>query len=763
MKGRCVLDQINTTVTTPEAPTAPAAAPVQTAQPQPQYNVPPQQPQVYYAPPNQQGGYTAPYTYQQPQPMNNAYMPAQPQMSKRESFIGINLLSKIGVIFIIIGVIAFSAVSEDFLAPGIRTVIIFALGIVMTALGEVFYRTSSVIFARALTIGGIAELAVSILIGYHGYGSINELFSLIIGVILAAGAVLLSIRYNSQTIMAVTAVCGFIPCFATLNAELPMYASLVYFILLQTAIVMICGKKSWYIAPFFMIAGNLITAICVYIATDELLDATAAGLIATVYIVASTLVPAVNALIISFRNGGALHAYEAASFISSSVIQLLLSLIFLALIDSVTAFGFLAMFVGLAYLAISVVAKTTFDNCPLLTVLLNSTMICLSCTILTLLPEMLIYVVFHIYAAALYIIGSIKDIKLVRVWGIVTCSISEYIFVNFCLFNLAEDIFFLQFGANALIWLIIMTIQAMRKKRNAGITAFSIAAISNAVVYCLYLVLRLIILFEDEAILDTFGECMAIFMLFSAFVWMIAAFVTGKLKFLGKAAPVTSIVFYGMSLCGLGITNLISCFASPSENILCLVTSIIVNAISVAAVWDITHSISALSPKFAGTMGLIVAIYALFCVTFTLGANDIVAFTNCIISIVYLVASLIWIIWGFMRRNAALRRFGLALALLASAKLFLLDFMGIGAVGRTLMFIIFGIVLLAVSFIYAIFESKLKKQTQEELMRQQQLQYQQQMALYQQQMALYQQQMQQYQQQQMVYNNSISNQNNDQQ
>ena len=121
-----------------------------------------------------------------------------------------------------------------------------------------------------------------------------------------------------------------------------------------------------------------------------------------------------------------------------------------------------------------------------------------------------------------------------------------------------------------------------------------------------------------------------------------------------------------------------------------------------------------LAPKFARAVGLVVTIYAMFSVTAVLGANKILAFTSCIISIFYLVVAVVWIIWGFLRDFPLMRRFGLALTLLASGKLFLFDFAGIDDMARTGMFILFGIILLAVSFIYAVFERKLKKQAGEE-------------------------------------------------
>ena len=692
---------------------------------QPQYTpqqqqYPPQQP-IYYTQPMQQGGYNAPPPYNQyNQPMYpNA--PA-PQVSKRESFIGINLLSKIGVIFIIIGVIAFSAVSEDFLSPGIRTAIIFALGITMAGLGEVFYRKSSVIFARALTLGGIAELAISIIIGYTEYGSLNEWASLLIGVAVSAGAILLSLRYKSQTVMTVTAVSGILPSIVAFREPSALIASLVYLLLFQTAILILCNIRKWYVAPYTLLISNLILAIVLNSCLIDHYNDELAALVTTVFIVLISILYIVDSVVRSFKNNGALHASVTLNFITANAIMALISAILLMIAYEVSDFGFLMLFTSLAYFAVSAVAITTFEKCQLTSLLLNTAIIGLCIAILCLFPVDLIYIVFHFYAATLLVLGSFRNIKLLKVWGIITCCVSEYIFLNFCIFNIGEDIFTLQFAVNSVLWIIIMIVQALRKVRGAGMNAFSIAALSNIALFGSYTTLHISSALEDEGLLNGFNECTAFIMLFGSLIWMLIGFVTGKLKFMGKAAPITAIIFYFISLCGLGITNIVACISSPADNIICLIASLAVNAISMAAALDITLNIRTLAPKFSKAIGLVVSLYAMLCVTLTLGANEIVAFTNCIISIMYLALAIVWIIVGFIRRNAVLRRFGLALTLLACAKLFLLDFAGIGAVGRTLMFILFGVILLAVSFIYAIFESKLKKQEEAALFQQQQQQ-----------------------------------------
>ena len=98
--------------------------------------------------------------------MNNPdYNPNNQQqnaVSSGEMFVGLNVLSKIGVIFIIIGVIAFSATSGDYLNSAVRIALVISVGAIMLAAGELFYRKKSVVFANALIYGGIAELFFSV-------------------------------------------------------------------------------------------------------------------------------------------------------------------------------------------------------------------------------------------------------------------------------------------------------------------------------------------------------------------------------------------------------------------------------------------------------------------------------------------------------------------------------------------------------------------------------------------------------------------------
>lgn len=119
---------------------------------------------------------------------------ADPDVSKGELFVGMNLLGKIGVIFIIIGVIAFSAASEGYLPAPARMGMVIAVGAVMAVCGELFRKTRSVVFANALTYGGVAELFIATLIGRYGFGVWGGTAAQLVGLAAAAVGILLSLR-----------------------------------------------------------------------------------------------------------------------------------------------------------------------------------------------------------------------------------------------------------------------------------------------------------------------------------------------------------------------------------------------------------------------------------------------------------------------------------------------------------------------------------------------------------------------------------------
>lgn len=266
---------------------------------------------------------------------------------------------------------------------------------------------------------------------------------------------------------------------------------------------------------------------------------------------------------------------------------------------------------------------------------------------------------------------------------------------------------------NIALWFVLMAVYIIRKKYDTlGFRIFTCAAFFNAGILLCNLAGNELY----DAMLDADFrkvECKLLVSLIYACVWLVLGFAIGKPKYMKTEGMVLSITYYAIGMGCLFFTNVLNWGANFREvkfGALFVIITIIVNVVSVLTVLDLTLQITAKAPKFAKAVGLIVSGYALASLTSVLGMNNMVAFTSWIISIIYIVMAAVWIVIGFKKLNPLLRRFGLALALLSSAKLFLFDFSEIDAMARTLLFIGFGVTLLGISFGYGIAEKKLKDQ-----------------------------------------------------
>jgi len=105
---------------------------------------------------------------------------------------------------------------------------------------------------------------------------------------------------------------------------------------------------------------------------------------------------------------------------------------------------------------------------------------------------------------------------------------------------------------------------------------------------------------------------------------------------------------------------------------------------------------------------LAISLYFVIILTQNLITQYRLEFSNAAISIIYLAAALTWIIFGFAKRYVFIRRFGLAMSMLSVAKLFIIDLAFLTQGYRIVSYFVFGIILLAISFVYQYFNKKLE-------------------------------------------------------
>lgn len=665
--------------------------------------------------------------YQQPA-QNSRYIPPNPppapQKSSGEFVIGINVISKIGVIFIIIGIIAFSVVAAPVLNGIAISLIIYSAGIVLGAAGEFFYRRGNKVFSRALTLGCIAEAFITTLISSLKLDTFSPVAAAFISLLIAAGGIALSFRYKSQTILSVTAVSGMIMVYAideTLTCGVIM---MVYLLLLQAALVIVSIRKKYIFPPFLALSFNVLAAVqfCSQLGIDVEFGIGIIGttyfsigiiFIVIAYIILSFSIYTAAVLVCEFRKIPVKREFSAVLLISAAVFKSVFSVALIWEEFSVTSAGAVALVLAVIYIVLAVITHMYSSESVVTSILKVISVLLVLLANYTLLIGRYAYISAHIIGAALFVFGIVKCSKLFR-----NCGIAALIFaqLNFWLISLVwsnETIYYVQYSLNILIWVGIMLFLAHRGCKGKLFTAYIITVYCTCSFYLIFMVSQLMEALYNTGLLSRYARDYSKHY-YAAVIFMLLAFLLARRKDLGKAPFITSEIVHISALLYLGIINLCLSASYTAEmggvsNFGASIACIIACTASVFAALDLALTIQRQNPKFSKAVGMIISGYAVITATYLLGVNEVVAFTSCIISVMYIVLATAWIVIGFLKENPLLRRCGLALVLFSCAKLFLFDFSNIDNIGRTVMFIGFGIALLCISMIYGFFEAKMKK------------------------------------------------------
>lgn len=640
-------------------------------------------------------------------------------LSSGEVFVAVNLLSKIGVVFVIASVIAFSAASEGHIPNGIRMALVPFVGVLMLAAGELFYRKDSRVFANALIYGGAAELFICVPIGMYGLHVFNGMGALAMAIAAAAVGVLLTVRYKSQGPLIVTLAGSVMPMF-TVDSEGAFLALTVYLAAVHCAAAIIARKKSYVPAIYSGIAlAGMETVYVLVMEGMSYLDDyvnVPEGIIAMVFAACCALCYSSGALLNAAEDDGEIEANDLAFFCITQG-----GLVFFAL--TVFSYKIMSGIVLLVLALLYTIAAVAFSlkcwmGCKINNVLINFAIACAEVSIFFLIRAgNLEYIALHSFAAAILIAGCFLERELFKRWGYALLIVAELrFFIVLAVSGVHPESYKISAAVvDLILWFGIMAAIGTREKVRDTLLfrIYSFAALMNAGILGSNLILSdLMRGLNSSGIISEMSERALFSGLLCAAVWMILGFVGGKLPHLKGLRSAASITHYAIGFTFLAWANMSNALGNMRDRelgLIVVIATIVVNIASVLAVLDITIQISEKASKFSRAVGLIVSGYAMLTLTTLLGTNNLVRFTSCIISIIYLVMAAAWIVIGFRKSNALLRRFGLALALFSSAKLFLFDFRGVDAFGRTILFIGFGITLLGISFAYAVMEKRLSQ------------------------------------------------------
>jgi uncharacterized membrane protein len=641
-----------------------------------------------------------------------------------ESFIGLNIINKIGIFLLIIGVIAASQFTYFKLPDILKGIFAFSGGLVLLVAGELLNRRKANVFSLGLTSGGIAVLYIALALSYFQLEILEMYPALFLCILITLGAFVLSQRYNAQTIAAFALIGGYLPILSIAGSKLLVFSAMGYFIILNFLALLLSVKKKWLISSFIGFTLNVGASLYImglmfsarkYNASFGVHDLITLGYLTFAFVI-YTLIPIVGTY---FRGTKFKNADIVLLGLNTGISALLMYISFYVLrLEDFT--GLLALIFAVIYLSLGRFIETRLaqeKNARLLFYLTGFTFVVL------IIPfqfgKMWLSLGWLVEGVALVAYGILKEVRRFQKVGVFISGLCLAAFLFFDVLGAVEYLFAYKYFAITLGSVLILAAAAYKRcLAGTGVSLFKYGTVINVWFFMRYIISNQLADVLAESLRNSYWQAdYLIFALMIVVSYLLAYLIPRISRLSDFVMKGISLVIYSVALLSLftlngGGTPIRWTYANGpvplSLELMGALVLIIIGLLSILALRDLVLCLVLERKLGVEWYPLVISAYFVLILTQCLITQYHLAFTNAVISIIYVMTALSWIILGFIRRYALIRRFGLGLTILAVAKLFLLDLSFLSQGGRIISYFSFGVTLLAISFVYQYFQKKLE-------------------------------------------------------
>lgn len=165
-----------------------------------------------------------------------------------EKFIGENLINKIGILILVLGISFFVkyAIDKDWINEPARVGIGILCGSLLMGIAHKLKKNYSA-FSSVIVAGAISVFYFTIAIAFHEYQLFSQTVAFIIMVIITAFSAFISVAYNRQELAVLTLIGGFAAPFMVSTGEGNYVVLFTYIAILNIGILGIAYFKKWKI------------------------------------------------------------------------------------------------------------------------------------------------------------------------------------------------------------------------------------------------------------------------------------------------------------------------------------------------------------------------------------------------------------------------------------------------------------------------------------------------------------------------------------
>ncbi|GAA4394714.1 DUF2339 domain-containing protein [Nibrella viscosa] len=193
--------------------------------------------------------------------------PPQPSFVQRflsdnpdlEKFIGENLMNKIGIAILVLGIGYFVkfAIDQQWISEAGRVFIGILAGGILIGLAHRLRQTFAA-FSSVLVGGGLSVLYFTIAIAFHEYGLFSQTVAFGLMVVITAFSVLLSVAYNRVELAVVSLVGGFATPFMVSTGAGDYRVLLTYILILDLGMLVLSYSRKWNLVHIVAYAFTLL-------------------------------------------------------------------------------------------------------------------------------------------------------------------------------------------------------------------------------------------------------------------------------------------------------------------------------------------------------------------------------------------------------------------------------------------------------------------------------------------------------------------------
>ena len=180
------------------------------------------------------------------EPLKPLFVPSSKPETDLEKFIGENLLSKIGITVLVLGISFFVkyAIDQNWIKEAGRVIVGLIAGGILIGIAHRI-RNSYRSFSSVLMGGGLTVFYFTIAFAFHQYHLISQTAGFIIMVIITAFAVLLSLYYDRKELAILATIGGFITPFLVSTGQDNYTALFIYLCILNSGLMVLAWFKRW--------------------------------------------------------------------------------------------------------------------------------------------------------------------------------------------------------------------------------------------------------------------------------------------------------------------------------------------------------------------------------------------------------------------------------------------------------------------------------------------------------------------------------------